>query len=288
MRPSSPAREPAKAALVAQLARSPASPSKTIHNKTRPVQVDLMMPKKVPGTNLSDYFYWDDHHPYEYTGHRWGRTVHRARARLLCPCCGSGCVPTPMPVAARLAAAQPPRTTSLAHLHEGCVLLRWQAPPMQRCWPLPLPAVTCRAMADLLVAAMQWAVRDVRQAGGSAASRPPSGAAAGQRGQQQRRRQRQWERPALPPPMFPGNYESEQAVCKLGVSACLIPPHQHGMRTMPAARGGTPPACCPGRPCRFPPASARACIAVTNRDPGWCRSHAAGCLQGGGGRVQRV
>ncbi|KAL4443895.1 hypothetical protein ABPG75_011632 [Micractinium tetrahymenae] len=113
-------------------------------------RVDLMTPKKVPGTNLSDYFYWDDHHPYEHTGHR--------------------------------------------------------------------------AMADLLVAAMQQAVREVQQGDAGPAAAGSPGAATSQhgqqqqKGQQQRRRERQRERPALPPPMFPGNYESDRAICRLGAA----------------------------------------------------------------------
>lgn len=44
-----------------------------------------MDPHQVEGLNLTEYFYFDDHHPYDLTGHRCAE-----RAALLLD--GSGCV----------------------------------------------------------------------------------------------------------------------------------------------------------------------------------------------------
>lgn len=109
----------------------------------------------------------------------------------------------------------------------------------------------CRAMADLLVAVMQDAARRVaRQQAGQAgqaqadqtepqqaAQQETQPAQAGQQAQEQQRGQQaeqggqveqrqvqQAERQALPPvpdPMFPGNWESPNPTCRLGVSSLL-------------------------------------------------------------------
>lgn len=91
------------------------------------------------------------------------------------------------------------------------------------CWLLPaqfaMPscclACACRAMADLLVAAVQEAARD--------ALRPPRGSGARQQQAQQQQQLQQEEQQAepLPPPMFPGNWESPNPTCHLGVRLLL-------------------------------------------------------------------
>lgn len=103
-------------------------------------------------------------------------------------------------------------------------------------------------MADLLVAAMHDAVQEAQQADIDAADNHPLRAAAAQNGKQHRRRRhRQTELPALPPPMFPGNYESQQAVCKLGVSALLLHLRLQGNRVVTALKSVLP-AWCHGLP----------------------------------------
>ncbi len=74
-----------------------------------------MDPHQVEGLNLTEYFYFDDHHPYDLTGHRCAE-----RAALLLD--GSGCVQHSMK---QLAATTP--TTSQGTGALNVLLCCWTA-----------------------------------------------------------------------------------------------------------------------------------------------------------------
>ena len=53
------------------LAQAMNCPSPLTHS-----QIDIMDPHSTEGANLTDYFYYDNHHPYDLTGHRCVCTAH--------------------------------------------------------------------------------------------------------------------------------------------------------------------------------------------------------------------